>query len=184
MNESRTGLARAATWRPSITAALRQHLTPRLGAALVLWRIEAALATPLALVLVAAMGRWPAALAMGLIMAVFAAIFLFLLSGQSALLAFQEWVYAHPLVQRFYLPVSRPGHRFAVPGFLLLILVAILLIGPFWRAMIFHSMAMRKETAYLLSVLGSIPHSLLWTGLVLGGLWEGVIWPLLDSYLV
>ncbi len=54
---------------------------------------------------------------------------------------------------------------------------AVMILGPFWRAVAFHLFRMRRAVAYLLSVGGSIPHSLLWTGLVLGGIWEGLVWP-------
>jgi hypothetical protein len=54
---------------------------------------------------------------------------------------------------------------------------AVMVLGPFWRAVAFHLFRMPRAVAYLLSVGGSIPHSLLWTGLVLGGIWEGLVWP-------
>ena len=54
-------------------------------------------------------------------------------------------------------------------------------LGPFWRAVTFHLFHTRRLPAYTLSVGGSIPHSLLWTGLVLGGLWEGLIRPFLED---
>src|SRR3990172_1398523 len=68
-----------------LRALLRQKLTPRLGAALVLWRIEAYMATPLAVLLVATLGRWTGALVMGSVMAVYSAAFLFLLEGEPIL---------------------------------------------------------------------------------------------------
>jgi hypothetical protein len=52
-----------------------------------------------------------------------------------------------------------------------------MVLGPFWRAVAFHLFRMPRAVAYLLSVGGSVPHSLLWTGLVLGGIWEGLVWP-------
>jgi hypothetical protein len=39
---------------------------------------------------------------------------------------------------------------------------------------------MPRPAAYAVSVAGSIPHSLLWTGLVMGSLWEAAIRPLLE----
>ncbi|MEE8346970.1 MAG: hypothetical protein V3S20_06460, partial [Dehalococcoidia bacterium] len=45
---------------------LRRYLRPRTGAALVLWRVEAYMALPLALLLIATLGRWPGALVMGI----------------------------------------------------------------------------------------------------------------------
>ncbi|KKL47683.1 hypothetical protein LCGC14_2333110, partial [marine sediment metagenome] len=57
---------------------LLRYLRPQSGTALVLWRVEAYTALPLALLLIATLGRWPGALVMGSIMAVYAAIFLYL----------------------------------------------------------------------------------------------------------
>jgi hypothetical protein len=59
----------------------------------------------------------------------------------------------------------------------LAVVPAVMVLGPFWRAVAFHLFRMRRPPAYLLSVGGSIPHALLWTGLVLGGIWEGLVWP-------
>lgn len=53
----------------------------------------------------------------------------------------------------------------------------VMVLGPFWRAVTFHLFRMRRLAAYALSVGGSFPHSLFWTGLVLGGIWEGLVWP-------
>jgi hypothetical protein len=53
----------------------------------------------------------------------------------------------------------------------------VMVLGPFWRAVVFHLFRMRHAVAYPLSAGGSIPHALLWTGFVLGGVWEGLIWP-------
>src|SRR3989304_10359790 len=72
-------------------ALLRRSVTPRLGAALVLWRVEAYMAPPLALLLVATLGRWSAALAMGAVMAVYAAAFLYLLEGDPLLSDVRAW---------------------------------------------------------------------------------------------
>jgi hypothetical protein len=160
---------------------LRQHLTPRLSASVILWRIEAAVATPLALLLVATIGRWTAALAMGAVMAVFAAIFLAMLNEQTVLVAFREWARDHRLISRMYRPLVHPQSLLAILSLILLLPVLVLLLGPFWRAVAFHSLALRRDVAYGISVLGSIPHSLLWTGLILGGLWEGIVWPIIKA---
>jgi len=169
--------------RLTLVDSLRRHITPRLSVAIVLWRIEAALATPVALLLVASMGRWSGALVMGLVMAFFSALFLFMLRGESAVDAFRDWTQAHPVVRRFYLPLVKDRGRLTVILMIASLPVIVLLVGPFWRAILLHSFSIRKEFAYVISVLGSIPHALLWTGLVLGGLWEGLIWPLLDGKL-
>src|SRR3989337_2137310 len=72
-------------------ALLMRYLRPQMSAALVLWRVEAYLATPLALLFIATIGRWPAALAMGSVMAVFAAVFLFLLEDDPAVDDIRAW---------------------------------------------------------------------------------------------
>src|SRR3989337_1496335 len=72
-------------------ALLMRYARPQMGAALVLWRVEAYLATPLALLFIATIGRWPAALAMGSLMAVFAAVFLFLLEDDPAVDDIRDW---------------------------------------------------------------------------------------------
>src|SRR3990172_11674697 len=72
-------------------ALVRQKVTPRLGAALVIWRVEAYTATPLAVLLIATLGRWSGALAMGTVMALYAAVFLFLLKGEPLLRDVRAW---------------------------------------------------------------------------------------------
>ncbi len=161
--------------RLSVLRYLR-NVRPQTGVALVLWRVEAYSATPLALLLVVTLGRWPAALVMGSIMAVFAAAFLYLLDDDPALDVVRAWSGRRRL--------GRALERLAAGDDLLgrarraLALVpAVMFLGPFWRAIAFHLFRMKRPAAYLLSVGGSIPHSLLWTGLVLGGIWEGLVWP-------
>src|SRR3972149_1706358 len=61
------------------------------GAALALWRVEAYTAVPLALLLVATLGRWPGALVMGCVMAAYAALFLYLLEDDPALDHMRAW---------------------------------------------------------------------------------------------
>ena len=160
----------------------RRYVTPRLGAAMALWRLEAHLATPLALTLVAALGRWPAALAMGSIMAVFAFTFLVLLQGEPAVTELRQWAYQRPLVRRYLRPeASDPAIKQTILWAVAIPLV-ILLTGPFWRSVALLLLRAPRILAYGVGVLGSIPHALLWTGLVLGGLWEGLIWPILDRH--
>lgn len=155
-----------------------RYLRPQLAAALGLWRLEAHLATPLALLLVATLGRWPAALVMGSLMAAFSAVFLFLLDGDAVLEDLRAWVRRRRLGRALgRLAERQDGVGKARRG--LAVLPAIFFLGPFWRAVAFHMFRMRRAPAYLLSVGGSIPHSLLWTGLVLGGIWEGLVWPLI-----
>ena len=177
--------AEAAEARPTrwgkLFALLRQKVTPRLGLALVAWRVEAWLATPLALALVVTLGRWPAALAMGGIMAVYSALFLFLLDGERAVEEMRGWVRQRRYVRRHILPVAERRGRVGAVQRALAIPAVVMIMGPFWRAVTFHLFRVPRLAAYALSVGGSIPHSLLWTGVVLGGVWEGLVWPFLDS---
>jgi hypothetical protein len=57
----------------------------------------------------------------------------------------------------------------------------VIVFGPFWRAVTFQVAAIPRIPAYALSVGGSFPHSLLWTGLVVGGLYEAAIRPTFES---
>ena len=159
---------------------LMRYLRSQTGAALVLWRVEAYSATPLALLLIATLGRWPAALAMGSVMAVFAAVFLFLLEDDPAVDDIRAWAGR----RRMGRLMERLAERTGVVGRarrLAALVPAIMVLGPFWRAVTFHLFRMRRAPAYLLSVGGSFPHALLWTGLVLGGIWEELLWPWLKG---
>jgi hypothetical protein len=156
---------------------LRTRMTKRLAATIIIWRIEARLATPLALLLVATLGRWPAALTMGTIMACFSALFLFLLDGERVMHELRGWLEERRMFRRYLQPIAdRQGfvgtlHRaLAIP-------VTIMFMGPFFRATTYHLFRMRPVPAYTLSVLGSYPHSLLWTGIVAGGFWDWVLEP-------
>ncbi len=159
---------------------LLRYLRPQSGAALVLWRVEAYTALPLALLLIATLGRWPGALVMGSIMAVYAAIFLYLLENDPALDDVRAWAGRRRVGRALERLAARGGaagnaHR------ALALAPTVMILGPFWRAVTFHLFRMRRSAAYLLSVGGSIPHALLWTGLVLGGVWEGLVWPVIKE---
>ncbi len=160
---------------------LRRNVTRRLGVTVVLWQMETRLATPVALVLVATIGRWPGALAMGGIMAIYSALFLFLLDGERVMKELRGWAQERRLMRRYVLPIAerRDGVGMVQRG--LAVPVVVMFMGPFWRAVTFHLFRTRRPWAYLLSVGGSIPHSLLWTGLVLWGIWEGLVWPLIKD---
>ncbi len=165
-----------ATGAPSRRFLLR-YLRPKMGVVLLLWRVEARSATPLALLLIATMGRWPAALVMGSVMAVFAAVFIYLLDDDPALDDIRAWADGRRLGRA----LERLADRSDAVGKMrraAALAPAVMLLGPFWRAVTFRLFRMRRPAAYLLSVGGSIPHALLWVGLVLGGLWEGFVWPL------
>ncbi|MFQ6019766.1 MAG: hypothetical protein ACE5KW_03320 [Dehalococcoidia bacterium] len=177
-------LRREAGGRRGVIQRLWRYLTPRLGIAIVLWRLEAWLATPVALALVVVLGRWAGALTMGAIMAAFAFIFLILLDRERAVVELSQWAYGRGPVRRYLRPIAeRPGRS----GTLLRVMAVPLVIiftGPFWRAVVLTLFQMQRLPAYLISVGGSIPHSLLWYGVVLGGIWERLVWPLLDSRLL
>ncbi len=159
---------------------LMRYLRPRLGAAVALWRFEAHTVTPMALLFIATLGRWPGALATGSVMAVYSAIFLFLLQDEVALEDVRAWAAR----RRIGRAVERLATRDDATGKAqraLAVFPAVMLLGPFWRAVTFHLFRMRRVPAYVASVAGSIPHSLLWVGLVLGSLWEVLILPLLKA---
>jgi len=160
---------------------LKRNVTPRLGAAVVLWRIEARISTPLALALVATMGRWPAAFIMGLIMAVWSALFFYLLDGEKALSDLRRWAFQQKLVGGYLRSLVDRRDGSSTAQRIALVPLIVLVLGPFLRAVALHLLRAPRLPSYLLTILGSIPHSLLWTGIILGGLWEGLIWPFLDS---
>ena len=160
---------------------LRRYLQPRTGVTLVIWRVEAYSATPLAILLIATLGRWPGALAMGAVMAVFAAVFLFLLEEDPVLEDLRAWGERRSVGRVVnWLAEREDGVGRARRG--LALVPGIMFLGPFWRAVAFHMFRLRRLPAYVLSVGGSFPHALLWTGLVLGGIWEGFVWPWLRDF--
>jgi hypothetical protein len=167
------GAAKAgARWRPF----LLRYLRPRTGAALVLWRVEARTAMPLALLFVATLGRWPGALVMGSMMAAYAALFLYLLEDDLALEDVRAWARRRRVgraLERLAVRDDAVGKARKVAA----IVPVVMILGPFWRAVAFYLLRIPRAAAYPLSVGGSIPHALLWTGLVLGGVWEGFVWP-------
>src|SRR3990170_2930223 len=147
-----------------------------MGGPLVLWRVEAYSATPLALLFIATIGRWPAALAMGSVMAVFAAVFLFLLEDDPAVDDIRAWADRRRLgrlLERLAERTDVVGRARRLAG----LGPALMILGALLRGVSFHMFRMRRPAAYLLSVGGSFPHALLWTGLVLGGIWEELLWP-------
>jgi len=178
--ELSAGKAAKAAGRRQLLALLRSRLTPRLTATLALWRVEAYLATPLALLLVATLGRWPAAFAMGSIMAVYSALFLFLLDGQPVLHDIHGWGRGRWLGRLIESLADARGFRASARRAVALPW-SVVFMGPFWRAVTYHLFRVPRLASYALSVGGSIPHSLLWTGLVLGGVWEALIRPALQD---
>jgi hypothetical protein len=170
-------LKSGARWR----SFLLRYLRPRTGAALVLWRVEARTAMPLALLFIATLGRWPGALVMGSMMAAYAALFLYLLEDDLALDDVRAWAGRRRLgraLERLAVRDDAVGKARRVAA----MVPAVMVLGPFWRAVAFHLFRVRRPLAYLLSVGGSFPHALLWTGLVLGGIWEGFVWPWIKEF--
>jgi hypothetical protein len=162
---------------PGIWQILRRYATPRLTAAAVIWRIEAYTATPLAIFCIETFGRWNGALVMGTIMAGFSALFLFLLRGEDVIDALRDWLRGRRFVRRFVLPIKRSEGSAAAAARFLSAPASVMLMGPFQRAVTYRVLGLRDIVAYPLSVGGSIPHSLFWTGLVFGSAWELILRP-------
>ena len=163
--------------RKSLFSFLRRNASKKTATALALWRIEARFATPVALLLIATIGRWPAALSMGAIMAVYSAAFLYLLDGENIMHEIREWMRQREWARKYALPIAERRDRIGTVQRAVAVPATIMLLGPFWRAVTYHLFRMPRALAYIFSVGGSFPHSLFWTGLVLGGLWEVAIQP-------
>jgi hypothetical protein len=158
----------------------KRNLTRKVSAAVAVWVFETRTVTPIALFLVANLGRWNGALVMGTMMAVYSAVFLFLLDGERVIEEFRSWLRQRKWGHQALHIAEKPGRS----GTLQRLLVAPLTVmfqGPFWRAVAYRVARVRQVPAYLLSVGGSYPHSLFWTGLVLGGLWEAILQPAWDA---
>src|SRR5438309_258244 len=124
--------------RRGFFAFLRRNMTRKLAAALTIWRIEARTATPLAILLVATLGRWTGALVDGLIMACFAALFLFLLDGERAVDDVRDWARERRFTRRHLLPIAEDTGRRGTLRRALALPASIMLLGPFWRALTYH----------------------------------------------
>jgi hypothetical protein len=175
----------------SLREFFKRNLTPKSGAAVVAWRIEDAIAGPMALTFVATLGRWNGALATGAVMATFAALFLFLLDGERVMDEVRRWVgdrqwgrWSMRIAERRD-PIGAVQRAASVP-------LTLLLVGPFWRAVMLHVFLVSRPIAYVISVAGQFPRSLFWTGIVLGSaysilirpgleeLWDSALGPLLE----
>ena len=154
---------------------LRANLTPRAATALVLWRVEARLSTPVALAAVAAWGRWPGAFAMAALGALLSAAFIMLFEGENVVAELRAWANRQRFFRRFVLPIADRQDRTGTAMRVASMPVLILILGPFWRGLTLEMFRIRGLRAYLISVLGSVPHALLWVGLVLGGIWDGFL---------
>jgi hypothetical protein len=161
-------------WR-RVRRFLRANLTPRAATALALWRVEARLSTPLALAAVAAWGRWPGAFAMAALGALLSAAFIILLERENVVAELRAWTERQGFFRRFVLPIADRRDRTGTAMRVASVPAMILFLGPFWRGLTLELFRIRGLRAYLVSVLGSIPHALLWVGLVLGGIWDGFL---------
>lgn len=175
-----TAPTRARWWNVSSRwRRLRERLTPRMAAVLVLWRVEVRIGLPLALLLIATMGRWPAAITMGAVTAGFSAASLFLLDGQEMMKELRRWMEKRRFVRRFLLPIADRPDRTGTALRTGAIPFSIMFMSPFIRGVTYNLLRMPRIPAYGLSVGGSIPHSLFWTGIVLGSAWGAAIKPAL-----
>jgi hypothetical protein len=161
---------------------LRRNVTPRLAAAIALWRVEARLLLPGGVILVAVFGRWPAALLAGAVGALLAAVFMWLLDGERILGEVRAWGEGNRWVRRYLLPVADRRDRTGAVLRALSLPVLVLWFGPFWRSLTLLLFNFRGLKAYAFTVLASIPHALLWVGIVAGSLWEELIWPFIKSH--
>ncbi len=156
---------------------LRERLTPRMAAVIVLWRVEVRIGLPLALLLIATMGRWPAALTMSAVTAGFSAASVYLLDGEEMMKELRGWMEKRRFVRRFLLPIADRRDRTGTALRTGAIPVSIMFMSPFIRGVTYNLFHMPRFPAYGLSVGGSIPHSLFWTGIVLGSAWDAAIKP-------
>ena len=161
---------------------LRRNVTRRLAVAIALWRVEARFLLPGGLVLVAAFGRWPAALMVGAIGALLAAIFMWLLDGERILGEVRAWGGRNRLVRKYLLPLADRRDRTGTVLRALSMPLLVLDFGPFWRSLTLLLFNFRGLKAYAFTVLASIPHALLWVGIVAGSLWEELLWPFIKGH--
>ncbi len=160
---------------------LRRNVTRRLAVAIALWRVEARFLLPGGLVLVAVFGRWPAALMAGAIGALLAAAFMWLLDGERILGQVRAWGEGNRWLRKYLLPLADRRDRTGAVLRALSLPVLVLWFGPFWRSLTLLLFNFRGLKAYVFTVLASIPHALLWVGIVAGSLWEELILPLIKD---
>jgi hypothetical protein len=114
-------------------------------------------------------------------MAGFSALFLFLLHGEGVIDALRDWLRGRRFMRRFVLPLKRSEGLAAAAMRWLAAPGSVMFMGPFQRAATYRVLRLPNRVAYPMSVGGSIPHSLFWTGLVFGSMWElafrpAVVW--------
>jgi len=107
--------------------------------------------------------------------ALLSAVFIILLQGENVVDELRAWANRQSFFRRFVLPIADRRDRTGTALRVASVPALILLLGPFWRGLTLELFRIRGLRAYLISVLGSVPHALLWVGLVLGGIWEGFL---------
>lgn len=164
----------------SLREFFKRNLTRKTGAAVVAWRIEDAIAGPMALAFVASLGRWNGALATGTVMALFAALFLFLLDGERVVGEMRKWV-GDRQWGRWGMRIAERRDTVGAVQRAASVPATLLLVGPFWRAVMLHIFMVSRPLAYVISVGGQFPRSLFWTGIVLGSAYSILIRPGLQA---
>lgn len=167
------------SWRftmRSIREFFQRNLTPKSGTALVVWRIEAWLAGPMALALVASLGRWNGALVTGVVMASLSVLFLFLFEGERVIDEVRRWVGDREWGHWSMRVAERRDANGAVMR-ALSVPLTVMLMGPFVRSLTYHIFKVRKGFAYPVSIGGQMLHNLFWTGIVLGSVYGILIRP-------
>jgi hypothetical protein len=163
--------------RARLWGIVREYATPKLTTAFIIWRFESYTVTPMVIFCIEVFGRWNGALVVGAIMAVYSAVFLYLLDGERALGALREWLKERRMVQRFVLPVKRSEGLLGIWGRRLAAPASVMLLAAFERAVAYRVLGLRNWVAYPLSVGGAFPRALFWAGLVFGSAWELVFRP-------
>ena len=156
----------------------RRNLTPQTGVALAAWRVEALIITPLSIVLIETLGRWRGAFAMSCVMTGFSLLFLVLLAGQPIMADFRRWLGERSL-GHWTMRVAERRDSTGVAQRALAVPAIVMLLGPFWRSVTVETFLVRKPLAFLIAAGGSFPHTMFWTGVVVGSVWALVTRPLL-----
>lgn len=159
-------------------AFFRRNLTPRTGFALGAWRVETLIVTPLSIFLIETLGRWQGAFAMSCVMAGFAALFLVLLAGEPVMTDFRRWV-GERSWGHWSMRIAERRDTTGVVQRALSVPAIIMLFGPFWRTVTCEVFLVRRPLAFAIAVLGAFPHTMFWTGIVVGSAWELVTKPAL-----
>lgn len=159
-------------------AFFRRNLTPRTGVALAAWRIEALLITPLSIVLIETFGRWRGAFVMSCVMAGFSLLFLLLLAGEPIMADFRRWLGERSWGHRT-MRIAERRDRAGAAQRALAVPAIVMLLGPFWRSVTVETFLVRKPLAFLIAAGGAFPHTMFWTGIVVGSLWVLVTRPAL-----